>query len=1226
MLELFNAYLPWDRACAIARGESLPDRAQGAALFVDISGFTPLTEALTRVRGPRRGVEELTVQLNLVYGALVGEVHRYGGSVIGFAGDAITCWFDQDDGRRAVAAAFAMQRGMGRLAWVPIGDGTGVTLAVKASVAAGAVRRFLVGDEAIQLIDVIAGDTLARMAAAGGVAGRGEVVLDRETANRIEGALHISEWRLEAGSDVLYAVIHSLRDAPAEAPRMPNPQLTEDQLRPWLLGAVYRRLASGQGEFLTELRSAVPIFLKFAGIDYDGDDDAGRKLNGFVRWVQRLMTDYGGFLVDVTVGDKGSYLYSVFGAPIAHEDDLWRALTCAAQLRRPPAELDFIASLQIGVSRGVMRTGSYGGAERRTYGVLGAEVNMAARLMEKAEPWQVLASGRVRAASGEAFTWEDRSPLKLKGKAEPMPVAVLREPVAGAGARRAQPADALPLVGRVRELRAIEERLTAACANEGQIVVVNAEAGVGKSRLALEATQRAAQQTFTVFQGQCVSHGGQTSYLAWGPVWTAFFELDPSTPPADAIAQVARRLAAMDPAAVIRLPLLAPVLNLPIEDNEVTAQFDAKLRKSSLEALLVDCVRHRAATARLLFVIEDTHWMDPLSRDLLELIGRAAMRLPVVLLVTERSPEANGPESLSLKSLPNTAVLRLDSLPPAEAEQLLRQKLARLFGADVTPTRDLVDLLVTRSEGNPFYLEELLNFLKDQGVAPGDPAAATSLELPTSLHSLVMSRMDQLTESQRMTLKLASVVGRVFQVRTLLGANPALERRAVETDLEDLARLELTPRERPEPDLAYAFKHVVTQEVAYETLPFAMRARLHNDIGLHLERAGIEQLDLLAFHFDRSGNEAKQRVYLLKAGESAQSRYANAAAIEYFRKVLPLLPAAEQIEVRLRLGQVLELVGRWSEAGDEYAGALAAAMNLGEPRTEARCRSARGELRRKEGDYVEALRWLDESRRLYSQLGDETGLAEVLHLSGTVNAQQGEFERARELYHQSMAVRRRHGDKRKIASLLSNLGIIAWFRNDLTEARRLYEESLTIRRELGDRWSIANSLNNLALLLGDLGEITAARGLLEECLAINRELGDRWAVSNSLSSLGDVTLDQGDYPAARRYLREGTVISRELGDRVTIAFFLEQFAELAVGEADAPLAFRLASAAAALREGIQSQAPPNQQQRLRKWLERIATALPPAEREAAETAGRALDLDQAISLAFAEATSPTLAA
>jgi len=166
VLELFNAYLPWDRACAIARGESLPNRAQGAALFVDISGFTPLTEALTRVRGPRRGVEELTVQLNLVYGALVGEVHRFGGSVIGFAGDAITCWFDQDDGRRAVASAFAMQRGMGRLAWVPIGDGTGVTLAVKASVAAGPVRRFLVGDEAIQRIDVIAGGTLARMAAA----------------------------------------------------------------------------------------------------------------------------------------------------------------------------------------------------------------------------------------------------------------------------------------------------------------------------------------------------------------------------------------------------------------------------------------------------------------------------------------------------------------------------------------------------------------------------------------------------------------------------------------------------------------------------------------------------------------------------------------------------------------------------------------------------------------------------------------------------------------------------------------------------------------------------------------------------------------------------------------------------------------------------------------------------------------------------------------------------
>lgn len=1218
-VDVFNAYLPWDRACAIARGESLPTRTEGAALFVDISGFTPLTEALARILGPRRGVEELTHHLNLVYDTLVTEVHRFGGSVIGFAGDAITCWFDKDTGSQAIAAALSMQQGMGKFSRVEVGDGTGVGLAVKASVATGPVRRFLVGDEEIQLLDLIAGDTLGKMETGGRLARRGEVVVDRETAIRLEACLRVAEWREDPASGARFGLVGNLDTLPAECPRRVPPPLTEAQLRPWLLDPVYRRLASGQGEFLTELRSAVPIFLRFSGLDYDGDESAGDKLDAFVRWVQRLISNFGGFLIDVTVGDKGSYLYCGFGAPIAHENDLWRALTVATQLRRPPAEFDFISNVQIGISRGIMRTGAYGGTERRTYGVLGSEVNMAARLMEKAEPWQVLAAGKLRNATETHFTWEDHPPLHLKGKAEPFPVAVLLDPIHSNTIRSTRTPDGLPFVGRERELREIGDRLGRAAGNHGQTILLVAEAGMGKSRLAAEAVALARQQDFTVFQGECVSHGEQTSYLAWWSVWSDFFKITAEQSPRDRIAALEQQLASVDPALVVRLPLLGPVLNLEIPDNSVTSRFDAKLRKSSLEALLVDCVRHRATTRRMVFLLEDTHWIDPLSRDLLEVIGRAMVRLPVLLVVTRRPSGSMDPDSLPSKAPGNSLVVRLDQLAPTEAEQLLKHRIPGIFGTDVRPSRELLSLLVTRSEGNPFYLEELLNFLKDQGMDPGDPNAVASLELPTSLHNLVISRIDQLTESQRTTLKLASVVGRVFRLRTLLGVNPLLERHAVEADLQELGRLELTPLERPGTDPAYAFKHVVTQEVAYESLPFAMRAKLHNDIGLQLENGGetgADRLDLLAFHFDRSSNEPKKRDYLLKAGNSAQSRYANAAAIEYYRKVLPLVPADAKVPVLIQLGQVLELVGKWSEAGEIYGQALDAAMALGDSRAEARCRSARGELRRKEGEYVEALRWLEEARHLHERVGDEAGLAEVLHVSGTVNAQRGEFERAKELYDQSMVMRQKLGDKPKIASLLSNLGIIAWFRNDLGTARSFYEESLTIRREIGDRWSIANSLNNLALLLSDLGEIRGARGLLEESLAINRELGDRWAISNALSSLGDVALDEGDSASAREFLKDGMAISCELGDRGSISFLLEQFAELAVTEGDATLAHQLAGAASALREAIQYPGPPNQQQRLQKWLEKLSGQLSETERNTATLQGRRMGMDRAVGLAL----------
>src|SRR5207245_11035009 len=134
---------------------------------------------------------------------------------------------------------------------------------------------------------------------------------------------------------------------------------------------VYERFLAGHGEFLTELRPAVALFIKFEGIDYDVDESAAKKLNDFVNWVQRVLARYEGFLIDVSIGDKGSYLYGAFGAPIAHENDVWRAVTAAHEISKPPAELGFVAATHIGISAGTMRTGAYGGLTRRTYGVLG---------------------------------------------------------------------------------------------------------------------------------------------------------------------------------------------------------------------------------------------------------------------------------------------------------------------------------------------------------------------------------------------------------------------------------------------------------------------------------------------------------------------------------------------------------------------------------------------------------------------------------------------------------------------------------------------------------------------------------------------------------------------------------------------------------------------------------------------------------------------------------------
>ncbi len=759
------------------------------------------------------------------------------------------------------------------------------------------------------------------------------------------------------------------------------------------------------------------------------------------------------------------------------------------------------------------------------------------------------------------------------------------------------------------------------------MIEILAEAGMGKSRLVAEAVRAARSRGFQALGGQAQSIGTNTSYLAWLGVWRAFFYLQRESGVAVQAAAVAGQLLEMNPALLPRLPLIGAVLNVAFPDNDTTRSLDAKLRKASLESLLVECLRKRAEQVPILMVLEDAHWLDPLSRELVEVIARGLTFLRVVLLLASRPSDAGPATAAGWRNLPHTSLVRLGELNAEEAAALIRLKLARPGGGGPEPDATVVQKLVERSQGNPFYLEELIHFLRDQGLEPNDPRAWEGVELPTSLQSLILSRMDRLSERQKPTLKVASVIGRVFEPGTISAIYPSLAEREVRSDLHELERLDLTMLERPEPQLAFIFKHVVTQEVAYETLPFATRARLHGELGLFLEVRYTHELerhlDLLAFHFDRSGHADKRLHFLLRAAYAAQGRYANTAAIDYFRRALPLLEPAARIDPQLSLGRVLETVGDWPGAADVYRGALLLAEQIEDRGSQARARVALAELHRKQGVYAEATLQLDAARALFDAVGDEPGVAQTLHHLGSVAAQQGDYERARNLYTASLETRRHHDDLAGVASLLSNLGIIAWFQGSFAEARRLYEESLALRRELGDRWAIGNSLNNLGLVVRDLGDAAGARKLLEECVAINRELGDRWSIANALGSLADVALTQGDHAGAREFLVENIHVNRDLGDRTGLAFSLELFAQVAAARGRARVALRLAGAAAALRDSIGAPLSPSEKERLDRTLADGCRGLLPGLYGAFFEEGRRLSLEDAVALALSDEDART---
>lgn len=1221
--ESLAVYIPVDRREALIQGKILPDRVSGAALFADISGFTPLTEALARDLGPQRGAEELTRHLNQVYDGLINTLYHFGGSAIGFSGDAMTCWFDQDTGRRATACGLAMQKTMLNFSAVPIPSGKPVTLAMKAAIAAGPARRFLVGNPNIQLIEVLAGKTLDHLAAAEHHAEKGEVVLDSVALKSLGEILKIRAIREGELDGERFGVIEHLTQPidPAPWPDIPPGALSREQSRPWLLPAVYERLCSGMGDFLAELRPVVSLFLRFTGINYDDDPAAGEKLDAFIRNVQRIMNSYDGSLVQLTIGDKGSYLQGTFGAPLAHEDDSLRALSAAMEMKTLPQVYDFIGDVQIGVSQGYTWAGAYGGSSRRTYGVMGDNVNLTARLMQAAAPGQVLASRSVYQAAVNDFEWKALGAIRVKGKAEPVEIFTPEKGKSQRGVQLTEPRYSLPMVGRQEELSIMEKKSQAALRGKGQVVGISAEAGLGKSRLVSEVLNKPITHQFQKYAGECQSYGTITSYLVWKEIWRDFFGLNADEPAEDQIGALAAGLRKIDPGLLPRMPLLSAVLNLSIPDNDLTRSFDAKLRKSSLEALLVDCVRVCAREKPLLLVLEDCHWLDPLSHDLLESIGKAITDLSVYIIMTYRPPEITRLQAPRMSLLPYFSEIRLSDFTTEEAESLIHLKLEQFFGSQTEVPAPFIERITGLAEGNPFYIEELLNYLNDRGVRPQDQQALAKLELPTSLHSLILSRIDRVTENQKTTLKVASVIGRLFKVAMLWGVYPSLgDLERVKADLMVLSELELTIQESPEPELMYLFKHLVTQEVAYESLPYATRAVLHEQVGGYIEKTNPNRLkqfyDLLAYHYERSLNDDKKREYMRKAGESAQADYANAAAIDYYRRLLPLLNPDDKVEILRKLGSVLELTGKWDDAKTLYEEAIQLAERISDLLALAWCQVALAENFRKKGAYAETNEWLEKARTNFETLDEREGISQVLKYFGTINAQKGIYDAATDYYEQSLAIERRQGDKQGIGNLLSNLGIVARFQGNYELARARHEEALAIRRESGDRLGIAHSLNNLGNVAMDQGYFQEARDRLEEALKLRREMGDRWAIGNTLNNLGNVARSQRDLLTALTLYRESLIINRELGDRWALAYLLEDSGILAVIEGFPEFAIRLVAAASRLREEIGAPLSPAEKEKLEASLKLARESLSEAVQEIIWTEGYGLSLDQALQQAM----------
>ena len=1164
-----SSFVPIDRLQALAKGEELPDPTTGAALCADISGFTPLTETLLRELGARAGAEELTRRLNAAYGTLIAEVHRYRGAVVSFSGDAITCWFDQDDGLRAVAGALAMQQVISRFSQASDASEMPLPLSVKAGVSTGPVRRLRVGNPQEQCLDVLAGKTMDRLEESLRFAKKGEVVVSEETIPQIVRRAMIDEWRTSTESNRRFAVVTGLFDTVEATPWPPCPELTEEQISSWILPPVYDRVKIGPDRFLAELRPSVALFLKFDGIDYDEDVRAGEKLDQFVRWVQSILARHEGYLLQLMTGDKGSYLYATFGVPRAHDDDELRTVAAGVELLSPPGGIGFVSNIQIGISKGLTWAGAYGGPTRRTYGVLGNDVNIAARLMQLAKPGQILVRDRVANAAKSRFHFQNLTPVRLKGVTEPLTPFAWRD-------RWIQtPKFNAPSIGRDGEIARLEQVLShARDRGEGQIAVLSGEAGIGKSHLRAELCEWAIGQGWKVALGVCETTSRGIAYSPWRQAFRALFDVaDEPFAGEELLAWEERQVAHIqtaignrNPDWLLRLPLLRDLLGLPFPDNATTASFAPAMRQQAMFSLAADMVQQTAQDCPALLVIEDIHWMDGASKELTLALARTVAHIPAVLLLLQR------PQDTSLQSeldhLNNVVRLDLPALrSPAVEELVLRhlqsQPAAAAFSigrhrTEIKAADLAISLIQARAEGNPFFAGELTDALCESGdlhlrsdgtwtisdslldalrngdcvtekngerLLKPDVPLPVGMGIPDSVSRAVLARIDHLPEEYTLTLKTASIIGHSFEIDLLAEAHP--HRPPGDTILNQLRDMEtrnLVLPGTPSSRRVFTFQHNIIRDVVYASLPDTQQHELHQAVGEALENLEPDAIEKLAYHYRYSLVREKALLYLGRAARKTQREYANKMALYYYNEALKL---EERWELRKGQIEVLHILGR----RDEERAALEGLESIPETDTfVTACLWA--EYYEATGQYLKAQSAIAQAARACQASSRTVDSARCLAQLGSIVRRQGDYERAKESFTQALELLQgEDADPDEEAQVLNSLGIVCRQQSQYDEARACHQRALTLSRQSGNRVVQAQALNDLGTNVLYQRDFTGALDYYRQSLETRRAIGDRGGEADSLYNMALATRDAGDYGETQRLLSEAFAIYQVTGNR-----------------------------------------------------------------------------------------------
>jgi class 3 adenylate cyclase/tetratricopeptide (TPR) repeat protein len=845
---------------------------------------------------------------------------------------------------------------------------------------------------------------------------------------------------------------------------------------------------------------------------------------------------------------QGDGLLAFFGAPISHEDDPQRAILAGLEIvravhdygqevkRRLGIELD----VRAGINTGLVVVGAVGSDLRMEYTALGNAINLASGMEQAAQPGTVLVAEATYKLTAPLFDFEEITGVPIKGHPQPLtayrPLARKAEP----GSLRGLAGLSSPLVGRKAQLEALWTATDDLKEGFGQIVSVMGEAGLGKSRLITEFGRSvvANNESRPVWlEGRTLSYETGVPFAAFIGLFKTFFAIQAGDSEAEKYQRVESRCDNLLPGRGQEIaPFFGTLLGLQLASEaaeRVRYIEPPRLRSiifaqtaSLLEALMVPEADSQAALRPVILFLDDLHWADPTSLDLLQSLLPLTDRLPLLIISAfrpRRTEPSWGFHEFASREYPHRyQVVSLSPLDGGQASELV----ANLLAVEDLPKKTR-NMIMEKSEGNPFFIEEIIRSMLDRGLIVQENShwRATQeierIDLPNTLNGVITARLDRLDDSARHMLQSAAVLGREFSPEVLSELVDAPE--LVEQTLAELQRRELVREKSRFPEPRFAFKHVLTQEAAYDSILLSSRRDLHRRAAEVLIKDQPEAAAEIARHLLEARQVGRAVPYLVQAGDMAARAYATTEAIHNYQQAIEHQNAVEDLDLVRRayegLGSVLLFSNQIPEALKTFQDMLA----FGEAQAHLATRiSAMNKLAGvyalRMGDFQRGEALLARVDNLSRQTNDKSGIPEASLIHCQICTAKADFKSVVETMAEVVALGKELSNREYVLLGLEHVATSLVYMTQFDEAMVKAEEGLRVAREIGEReheaWMLAMPIAVCHIRDGDF---VAAREVLQEGLQIGRKIGSLQVQIIAAYLLAEIARWQGEYESALSY-------------------------------------------------------------------------------------------------------------